>query len=150
MKSKKLKIKNLLFSFCIFHFAFLSGCYQPVLESAECIDSRDAVKRFYSFHFGNEMTPSKKYLEKREKFLSGELEKKIAERLTDKKDYFTQTADYPKAFRVGKCETTGKDKAKFEILLFWRNNEKNTQREIEIETIKEDNDWLIDQVTSEK
>ena len=75
------------------------------------------------------------YEEPKGVFVSSELERKISARLKEKRDYFTQTDDYPKAFRAGKCETAGKDKAKFEILLFWRTNEENIQREIEVDDL---------------
>jgi hypothetical protein len=148
MKTKKPKPNKLLLPLGILYFALLSGCYQPVLEPAECIEARVAVKRFYSFHIGNEMAPSEEYLKVRGKFLSSELEKRISAEITSKRDYFTRTEDYPKAFRAGKCKTAGKDRTKFEILLFWRTEEENIQREIEVEAIKKDNDWLIDRVTS--
>ncbi|MGI8670106.1 MAG: DUF3828 domain-containing protein [Aridibacter sp.] len=129
-------------------YCLLLSCSQPVLESPECIASRDSVKRFYSFHFGNDMKPSAKNLEKREKYLSKELKAKLANQSETAKDYFTQTADYPKAFRVGKCKTLDKNRTKFEILLFWRTDEKNIQREIDVEAVKENNKWLINKVTA--
>ncbi len=127
-------------------YCLLLNCSQPILESPECIASRDSVKRFYSFHFGNDMKPSAENLEKREKYLSKELKElndKLVLQNETKNDYFTNTADYPKAFRVGKCETLDKNKTKFEILLFWRTDEKNIQREIGVEAIKENGKWLI-------
>lgn len=137
------------FTYCTFLIAscLLIGCSQPVLESSECIASRDNVKKFYSFHIGNEMKPSEENLKKREKFLSKNLLDNLTSSKEEKKDYFTQTDDYPKAFRAGKCEDVGKDKTKFEILLFWRTNGKNIQRAIEVETIKEDNEWKINSVS---
>jgi hypothetical protein len=150
MKSSKLKTNKYVLIFCILHFAFLIACSQPILESEKCIESRNVVKRFYSFHIGNDMTPSSTYLEKRKEYLSKELLKQISGNIDSKKDYFTQTDDYPKAFRAGGCENAGKDTTKFEILLFWRNNEKNMQREIEVEAIKENNKWFVNKVTSKK
>ncbi len=137
-------------TFCIPLTAFLIGlsaCSQPVLESPECIASRDPVKRFYSFHFGNEMKPSKENLAERGKFLSQDLLEELSKQTETKKDYFTQETDYPKAFRAGKCETVSPDRARFEILLFWRTNDKNIQREIAVEAVREDEKWKIDRVT---
>lgn len=136
-------------AFCLLLVAYylLTSCSQPILESENCIASRDVVKKLYSFHIGNDMKPSEENLEKRKRFLSKELIKNLSESQEEKKDYFTQTDDYPKAFRAGKCEDVGKDKTKFEILLFWRTNNQNIQREIEVETIKEDNEWKINSVS---
>lgn len=127
------------------------GCAQPILEAEECIASRDVVRRFYSFHFGNEMSPSAENLEKRRKYLSerfyGELSGTPP---ASARDSFTLTDDYPKAFRVGKCETLGPDRAGFEVLLFWRTEERNIQREIRVEAVREDGGWKIDRVAAPK
>lgn len=148
MKHSKFKIQKLIPALCIFNFIFLVGCSQPVLESEQCIESRDTVKRFYSFHFGNEMKPSAENLAERKKFLSKELQENLARENDSKKDYFTQTDDYPKAFRVGSCENSASGRAKFEILLFWRRNEINIQREIKVEAVRENGKWLVDKVAS--
>lgn len=140
-------MRCLLLIFCLAGFAFFWGCSQPVLESSECLESRDSVKKFYSFHIGNDMKPSLDYLERRQKYLSSKLLKKVKTQIDSSEDYFTQTNDYPKAFRAGKCENSGDDKTKFGILLFWRTNEQNIQREIEVEAIKENEKWLINKVS---
>ena len=96
------------------------------------------------------MTPSAENLEKQKKYLSASLKEKLKTASGTKIDYFTQTDNYPKAFRAGKCVSSSNDKASFEILLFWRTDEKNSQREITVEAIKEEDGWLIDKVLSEK
>lgn len=150
MNSWKLKNKNFVLAFCAFQFAILTGCGQPNLESAECRESRDMVKRFYSFHIGSEMKPSRKNLEERAKYLSGSLRQQVSNRIDSEYDYFTQTSDYPKAFRVGACETIGLDKASFEVLLFWKEADKNVQRALRVEVAKEMKNWLIDKVEKAK
>jgi hypothetical protein len=139
--------KRIIF-FCLLIIAggLLPNCSQPVLESAECIESRDSVKRFYSFHFGNDFKPTAESLAKRREYISSRLLTELESRANPNQDYFTQTEDYPKAFRVGKCETVDANRTKFEVLLFWRTNEQNIQREIAVETVKEENKWLIDKV----
>lgn len=128
----------------------LFGCSQPVLESEECIASRDSVKSFYSFHFGNDMKPTEENLKKRSKYLSSELNTKLSEASKSERDYFTQTDDYPKAFRAGKCSSNANGSALFEILLFWRSDEQDSQREIHLEAIKENESWVINKVSSKK
>jgi len=150
MKISAFKIQSLIIVFSMVQFGFLAACNQPVLESPECISSRDSVKRFYSFHLGNDMAPSAESLEKRKKFLSAKLRESLKPESETKTDYFTQTDNYPKAFRAGKCSGSSKDRASFEVLLFWRTDEKNTQREITVEAVKENDSWLIDKVSSEK
>lgn len=147
MKRIKLTSSDLLIFLCVCGSLFLMSCSQPILESQQCIESRDSVKRFYSYHIGNDMKPTAENLKKREVYLSQNLQTQLAQQTGSAKDYFTQTADYPKAFRAGKCEDTGKDKTNFGILLFWRTNDINIQREIKVETIKENNNWLVNKVT---
>lgn len=128
-------------------FCLLTSCSQPVLEPIQCIESRDSVKKLYSYHFGNDMKPSAENLVKREKYLSNNLKNELFKQTETTKDYFTQTTDYPKAFRVGKCETANENKTNFEVLLFWRTNDRSIQKEIEVEAVKENDKWLINKVT---
>lgn len=92
------------------------------------------------------MIPSIENLEQRKKFLSTRLVEDLKQHTGSEKDYFTQTEDYPKAFRAGKCETIDRKRASFQVLLFWRTNDENIQREITVETVKEGEEWLIDTV----
>ncbi|NNF00860.1 MAG: DUF3828 domain-containing protein [Pyrinomonadaceae bacterium] len=139
----------LLLIFSALQLSIFAGCSQPVLESKECISSREAVRSFYSFHFGNDMTPTPENLKKREKYLSKALKERLSEGDTESKsDYFTQTADYPKAFRVGACESAGSDRVTFEVLLFWRTDGKDRQQEITVVAVEESGTWLIDRVDS--
>ncbi len=141
---------SLIFLILICAGITLFGCGQPILESNECIEARDPVKRFYSFHLGNEIQPSKETLEKRADFLSIRLKDELGTQSDTKRDYFTQTEDYPKAFRAGKCITKGKDRSEFEILLFWRKKETNLQRMIKVEAVKEKSEWRVDKVSSQE
>ena len=107
------------------------------------------VKSFYSFHLGNEIRPSENTLEKRAKYLSANLIQTLKKQAKTDFDYFSQTNDYPKASRVGACKTISKTRASFGVLLFWRKSDKNIQREIKVEAVKEKDQWLIDKASSE-
>lgn len=140
-----------IFLFCLLSSVFcLPACSIPNLESPECVESRIAVREFYSFHFGNEMKPSAENLKLREKFLSQNLRKMLFASGGTTKDYFTTTDDYPKTFRVGECKTIAPDKTVFEIVLFWKDDGRNDQREIKVEAVKENGIWLIDKVSDTK
>ena len=145
MENGKWKIKGWGLAFCLLPFAFcLSSCGSiPNLEKRECEESRNTVREFYSVHFGNDMKPSEDYLKLREKFLTTDLKNLIAQNLADKRDYFTATDDYPRAFRVGSCEVIAPDKTLFGVLIFWKDDIRNEQREIKVEAIKENDRWLI-------
>ena len=144
----KWKIKVWIFTFCLLPFAFcLASCGSiPNLEKPECEESRNTVREFYSVHFGSDMKPSEDYLKLREKFLTTDLRDLIAKNLADKRDYFTATDDYPRAFRVGDCEVAAPDKTIFGVLIFWKTDTRTEQREIKIEAVKENGKWLISKV----
>ncbi len=125
---------------------FTISCSIPNLEKPECVGSRETVKQFYSFHFGNELKPNLENLKKSENLLTQRLFEELNNQNETANDYFTQTDDYPKAFRVGGCEVVSQNKTVFEILLFWKDDTRNEQREIKVETVKENEKWLIDKV----
>ena len=132
----------------IFIALVFSGCSIPNLEKPECTQSRDAVKRFYSFHFGNDMRPSPDNLKVREQFLTIELIKTLAGSSETKMDYFTATDDYPKAFRVGECKAESIDKTSFQVVLLWRDDNRSEQKEVYADTVKTGGKWLINAVSA--
>ena len=92
------------------------------------------------------MKPSKENLQKREKYLTAELKQNLAAQVDGARDYFTATDDYPKAFRIGSCEVAGENKTIFQIVFFWRDDARSEQREIKVETVRENDKWLINKV----
>lgn len=83
----------------------------------------------------------------REKFLSRALLDNLARRDEGATDYFTQTDDYPKAFRVGECTIIEPEKrANFGVVLFWKTDTRSEQKEIRVEAVRENDRWLIDKV----
>lgn len=126
------------------------SCSIPNLEPQSCIDSRTAVREFYSFHFGNGLDFSDQGLNKRERFLTPEFFEHLRYPPRDippGMDPFTRTDhDPPKAFRVGECREIAPGKAGFQVLLFWRDDTRTEQREIEVEVVNQKDRWLIDRV----
>ena len=116
------------------------------MEKPECTESRNVVREFYSVHFDGEMKPSEEYLKRREKFLTADLRNIISKNLSDQRDYFTATDDYPKAFRVGGCEVIAPGKTIFSVLVFWKTDTRSEQREIKVESVKENDKWLVGKV----
>lgn len=134
----------LLFTFC---FLLCScGLSVPNLEQSECVEARNTVREFYSYHFGNDMKLSPESLRYQEKFLSEELKQLLEQKPESAQDYFTQTDDYPKAFRIGACEAISPKKTIFEVLLFWKDDARSEQRAIKVEMIKQNGIWLINRV----
>jgi len=136
------------FYFLLFTFYFLlTACGSvPNLEPPECTDSRLVVKEFYSYHFGNEMRFSAENLQKREKFLTPEFFKSVQNLQTENDIFTTNTNDFPKAFRVGKCEVVEPVKTRLEVLLFWKDDNRSEQKTINVEAVKQGDKWLVNKI----
>lgn len=141
--------RRIFLTFCLLLTACCSlNCGSvPNLEAAECTESRGVVKEFYSYHFGNEMRFSQENLKQREKFLTPEFYKSLQQGVqTDADVLTTNNTDFPKAFRVGKCEVAAPDKTNFEVLLFWRDDTRTEQRAINVEVVKQGDKWLVNKI----
>ena len=123
-----------------------SACSVPNLEKPECTAARDTVKRFYSFHFDNHGTGPDQVLPEHLTFLTPRLVGEIASLTARKRDYFTDTEDFPKAFRVGTCKADG-DTVTLQVLLLWRDDQASKQEEVKVQTVKSGDSWLIDKVS---
>ncbi len=149
MQNSKFKIQNFFVPFCILHFTFLISCSVPNLEKPECGAARQTVKELYSYHFGNDMKFSRENLKQREKFLTDDLKLYLSNQPESAADYFTATDDYPKAFRVGVCKIIEPEKrVNFQILLFWKDDNRNEQREMNVEIVNEKDEWLVNKVAN--
>jgi hypothetical protein len=120
----------------------------PNLEGAECSEARDAVKQFYSFHFGNDMRPTVQTLKLRERFLTPELIRQLENMPETSRDYFTATDQAPKTFKIGKCVVKDPTHAEFQVQLYWRDDIETVQKDVQAEAVKADDTWLIDKVTN--
>jgi len=134
--------------FCLLLSAFwVAGCSIPNLESQQCGDAREAVRKFYSFHYSNDIAPTIENLEVRKKYLTPQLFQSLSEKLPQK-DYFTDSDTAPKAFRVAGCREVDADTTDLGVHLFWKpDDETSIQKEVEVETEKQGDDWLINKVT---
>jgi len=143
-----LAVKRIFLTFCLLLTAYCSlNCGSvPNLEQPECTDSRLVVKEFYSYHFGNEMRFSAENLRKREKFLTPELFKSLENLQTENDIFTTNTDDFPKAFRVGKCEVVEPAKTKLEVVLFWKDDTRSEQKVIHAEVVKQNDKWLVNKI----
>ncbi len=150
IQSLNRKTSGLSFTFYLLPFAFLLftvSCSIPNLESPECTAGRNQVKKLYSFHVGNDMKPSPENLKLREEYLTPELKQNLEKQTSGETDYFTQTSDYPKAFRIGECKVVEPErKVILQVLLFWKDDTRTEQREINVETVKQNEIWLVNKV----
>ena len=124
-----------------------SGCSIPSLESPACTESKNAVREFYSYHFGNEMKFSAEELKHRQKFLTPEFASAVASSPEGTDPFTTGSDDIPKAFRVGECQEISPEKTESSVLIFWRNDERTEQREIKVEAVDKNDTWLVNKVS---
>ncbi|CAN5617986.1 hypothetical protein BH24ACI3_BH24ACI3_00680 [soil metagenome] len=122
------------------------GCGAPTLETPECREARPVIREFYSYHFANEMLRTKQSLQARERFLTPDFAKRLESSPEGVDVFTTGSDDIPRAFREGKCETISSDRTTFNVLIFWRDDARTEQRQINVEAKKTTNGWLIDQV----
>lgn len=140
-------------SICAYSWLFLVSalfafsCTVPNLESPACTESKNAVREFYSYHFGNEMKFSADGLKHREKFLTPEFAKFVANSTEGSDPFTTGSDDIPKAFRVGECREISPERTESNVLLFWRNDERTEQREIKVETVDKNDTWLVNKIS---
>ncbi len=126
--------------------ALICACSIPNLESIECSQARETVKSFYSYHFAENMAFSEEKLKSKRKYLTERFAKELENIHTDGDVFTTGDTDFPKAFRVGRCELIDDKKAYVEVLLFWKEENRSEQKAIMVLTVKEDDSWLMDEI----
>ncbi|MBV9216769.1 MAG: hypothetical protein JO053_11385 [Acidobacteria bacterium] len=135
--------------FLVFSFAFLlcalGACSIPNLESQNCSEARDAVKQLYSFHFANDMSASLESLKAREKFLSPEFYQRLVAS-NPSVDPFTFSADPPKTFKIAKCTEKAPADVDMQVQIYWRDEQKTTQKEVHVDTVRSGDKWLVNDV----
>ncbi len=129
--------------------AFTVGCGSiPSLETAACSEARDSVKRFYSFHFANDMAHTPENLIQRKPYLTDRLFNSLWAADSIPGDHFTATSNYPKAFRVGECKAESAEKTVFQVILLWRDDTRSEQKEVSVDMVKQGDKWLVDGVSA--
>ena len=58
----------------------------------------------------------------------------------------TPDDDPPKAFSVGNCKASG-DKANLKVLIFWKTDTRSEQRELNVEAVKQNDQWLVNSIS---
>jgi hypothetical protein len=125
--------------------ALHSGCSVPNLESPECGQSRDSVRQFYSWYLGTNADERAKRPEVYRRFISPSF---AVDSVKEGTDPYLLATDFPKTFKVGKCEAVGPDKVILQVQLYWRTEAKTTQKDVRVETTKAGENWLINRVSN--
>ena len=92
------------------------------------------------------MRPSAEASAARHPFLTPSLSSKLNASAMSEFDYFTATDNYPRAFRVGDCQSDRDDSATLGVLLLWRDDTATDQRKISVDVVRSGDKWLLDGV----
>lgn len=147
------RLNTLKFSLllCILNCALcISSCSLPNLEPIECSQARDQVKRFYSFHFANGISPTKEKLNELAPYLTPRLFSSLWAATSVAGDHFTTSSDFPRSFRVGSCTAESPEKTTIQVILLWKDDTSSKQEEIAVDVVKQDDKWLVDGVSPAK
>lgn len=125
----------------------VTACSIPKLESPACTESKNAVREFYSYHFGNEMKFTSEGLQHRAKFLSPEFAASVAGSKEGTDPFTTGTDDIPRAFRVGECREVSPERTESNVLLLWRDDSRTEQRQIKVESVDKNDTWLVNKIS---
>lgn len=149
MQNAKLKIQKWLGLFFILNVSvFIFGCGAPSLESTNCSSAREAGKRFYSFHFANDMGPTREGLRARQRYLTPRYFEMLSAGEASDLDPFTMTREYPRTFKVGECRELSPTDVDLQIQLYWKDDEKTVQQEVIANMVSHGDEWLLDGVGS--
>lgn len=125
---------------------FAASCRVETFDESPCGEAKDAAHRLYSFHFGNDMTPSPENLEKRKRYLTDELFKQLSAN-TSRTDYFTASENFPRTFKIGQCTLNSPNDATVQVQIYWKDDYTTVQKDLLVDVVKRANDWLINSVT---
>ena len=149
MQNSNRTMHNFLLVFCILQSAFcIIGCSIPNLESPECVEARDSARQFYSFHFGNDMRPGTDNFKARERYLTPRYFASLATYPEKGADPFTLTTEYPRTFKLAECKAASPTDIDLKIQIYWRDDTKTEQQEVQANFVKQDGKWLLDGVGS--
>jgi hypothetical protein len=132
--------------------ALLAGfqaCSIPSLEAPQCSAARDALKRFYSFHFAHEMQFSSEALAERQSFITPRYYEELsATGVKPNVDVFTASDEPPRTFKLGKCQSPAPDIAEIDLQVYWRDDRSTVQKELKAEVVRMNNTWLLNKVSN--
>lgn len=98
------------------------------------------------------MSPTAENLAVRRAFLTERLYEDLATAPAGPTDYFTQSDDYPRTFKIGKCDHfPDASNLTMQVQLYWRDDQQAVQKEVRVDVYQRDNihglpAWLIDKI----
>lgn len=122
------------------------ACRVDTFDTSPCGEASDAARRFYSFHLGNDMTPSAENLEKRRKYLTDELFKQLSGS-ESKQDYFTASENFPRTFKIGHCTQNSAEDTTVQVQIYWKDDYTTVQKDVLVDVTKRAGEWLVNKVS---
>lgn len=122
------------------------ACRVDTFDTSPCGEASDAARRFYSFHLGNDMTPSPENLEKRKKYLTDELFKQLSG-IGSKQDYFTASENFPRTFKIGHCTQNSAEDTTVQVQIYWKDDYTTEQKDVLVDVAKRGGEWLVNKVS---
>lgn len=143
-KCCRMRLRSII-SFIIFFSVFALSCSLPSLESANCSNARESVRRFYSFHLGNDTAFTPETLEKRRGFLTSSFFVSLSmSQLSG--DPFTRSETPPKTFKIADCKENQNGTAEIRVQVYWKDDLSTVQSEFFVAAKSIDGNWLIDRI----
>jgi len=125
---------------------FAASCRVETFDDTPCGQAKDEAHKLYSFHFGNDMTPSPENLEKRKRFLTDELFKQLSAN-DSRTDYFTASENFPRTFKIGQCSLKSPEEATVQVQIYWKDDYSTVQKDLLVDVVKRSGGWLVNSVT---
>lgn len=122
------------------------ACRVDTFDTSPCGEASDAARRFYSFHLGNDMTPSPENLEKRKKYLTDELFKQLSG-TESRQDYFTASENFPRTFKIGHCTQNSAEDTTVQVQIYWKDDYTTEQKDVLVDVAKRGGEWLVNKVS---
>ncbi|MBK8302031.1 MAG: hypothetical protein IPK98_00925 [Chloracidobacterium sp.] len=94
------------------------------------------------------MRPSADNFKARERYLTPRYFAALATYPEKERDPFTLTTEYPRTFKLAECKAASPDSIDLKIQLYWRDDTKTVQQEVQANFVKQDGKWLLDGVGS--
>ena len=130
----------------VFATLFAASCRVETFDESPCGQAKGEAHRLYSFHLGNDMTPSPEHLELRKRYLTDELYKQLSTS-DSRTDYFTSSENFPRTFKIGQCSLKSPEEATVQVQIYWKDDYSTVQKDLLVDVVKRSGGWLVNSVT---
>ncbi|HRI03843.1 MAG TPA: hypothetical protein PLL77_08885 [Pyrinomonadaceae bacterium] len=94
------------------------------------------------------MRPSAENFKARERYLTPRYFASLSAYPETVRDPFTMTTEYPRTFKLAECKAASATDIDLRVQIYWRDDTKTEQQEVQANFVKQDGKWLLDGVGS--